>query len=150
MAQASTNNNEPLTNELLERLLASATPEAYLSGNETFDRTLSDYLTQLLDEKQLKKSEVIRASAVNSTYAYQLFSGDRDTPSRDVAIKLAFGLRCSLVEAQRLLRYAGVAELWCKLRRDAIIIHCLSTGMTREQCDDELYRMGEPTLVSEE
>lgn len=37
------------------------------------------------------------------------------------------------IETQRLLRLAGVSELYCRQRRDAT--------------DDELYRMNEPMLL---
>ena len=60
---------------------------------------------------------------------------------------LAFGLRATLRETQRLLRLAGVSELWPKVRRDAIIIWCIERGYTREQCDDELYRLRESTIL---
>ena len=63
---------------------------------------------------------------------------------------LAFGLGCSLVEAQRLLRLAGASELWSRNRRDAIIIFCLEHGMNRAQTDDELWRLGEKTLLDGE
>lgn len=139
----------PLTEELLERLLASATPEAYLAANDVDTRDLAAYLHDLLAEKGLTRAEVIRASGLNATFCYQVFQGTRHI-GRDNAIMLAFGLRCTLREAQRLLRHAGVSELWCRLRRDAIIIHCLSAGLTRVQCDDELWRLGEPTLLAED
>ena len=57
-------------------------------------------------------------------------------------------LRCSLRETQRLLRLAGVSELWAKVRRDAIIIWCINQGYTREQCDDQLWSLGEKTLLA--
>ena len=38
-------------------------------------------------------------------------------------------------------------ELWCKQRRDAIIIWCIRNGFDRIATDDELYRMGEATLL---
>ena len=60
---------------------------------------------------------------------------------------IAYGLRCDLTETQRLLRLAGTAELWPKVRRDAVVIWCIQAGLTREQCDDELYALGEPTLL---
>lgn len=60
---------------------------------------------------------------------------------------LAFGLGCSLRETQRLLRLAGVSELWPKTRRDAIIIWCVNNGKTMQECDDELWRLGEKTLL---
>ena len=140
---------EQLTDELLEQLLASATPEAYLSEAPTEDRSLAEYALALLDAKGLKRSEVIRESGLNATFAYQIFQGTRH-PGRDSAIMLAFGLGCDLRETQRLLRLAGVAELWCKLRRDAILIYAVQHGYTRAQADDELYRLGEKTLLSED
>lgn len=140
---------EPLTDELLRQLLASATPEAYLLQTKLPDRSLADYAQQLLTEKHLRKSDVIRASGLNTTFAYQVFQGTRNI-GRDNAIMLALGLRCTLQETQRLLRLAGVSELWCKVRRDAVIIFCIEHGMTRAECDDELYRLGEDTLLSSE
>lgn len=137
---------EPLTDELLQQLLQSATPEAYLAQADLPERSLPDYLFALLNEKNLHRADVIRASGLNATFAYQVFQGTRRI-GRDHAIMLAFGLGCTLVETQRLLRLAGVSELWCKVRRDAIIIYCVDRGMTREECDDELFRLGEPTLL---
>lgn len=51
------------------------------------------------------------------------------------------------IETQRLLRLAGVSELYCRRRRDAIIIWCLRQGRDRVATDDELYRMNEPMLL---
>lgn len=140
---------ERMTDELLQQLLASASPDAYLAQNKLPNRSLADYLQQLLKEKGLRRSEVFRAAGINNTFGYQAFSGERNL-GRNNAIMMAFGLRCTLQEAQRLLRLAGASELWPKVPRDAIIIFCLEHGMTRVQCDDELYRLGEPTLLSAE
>jgi len=140
---------EQLTDELLERLLASASPEAYLSTMEPEDRTLSEYLFSLLHDKGLSRSEVFEAAGIDRTHGYQVFEGTRKV-GRDRAIMLAFGLRCTLRETQHLLRFAGVAELWCKVRRDAIIIYCIEHGFDRTECDDTLYRMGERTLLPED
>ena len=43
-----------------------------------------------------------------------------------------------------------MSELYCKNRRDAIIIYCIDKGYTLAECDDELYRLGEQTLVPRE
>jgi hypothetical protein len=146
-ARPADTDDEPLTTELLEKLLASRSPEAYLSGVKMSDSTLPDYLARLLDEHGLTRSQVIRASGLNATFCYQVFQGTRH-PGRDNAIMLSFGLGCTLRETQRLLRHAGVSELWCKKRRDAIIIFCVEHGMTRERCDDKLYELGEKTLLA--
>ena len=140
---------EPLTEELLQRLLEASSPEAYLDETATDDRELSDYLYDLIEARGLSRAEVARASAVNATFVYQIFAGMRKV-SRDNVIKLALGIGCSLRETQRLLRHAGVSGLWCKKRRDAIIIYCINQGMSLAQTDDTLYRMQEDTLVSAE
>lgn len=138
---------ERLTDELLEQLLAAATPEAYLAETGLEEKGFSAYLNELLAVKGLKMSEVIREAGLNATYCYQFFSGTRSNPGRDYAIQLAFGLRCSLIEAQRLLRRAGLSELWAKVPRDAVIIYALEHGYTRAQADDDLFRLGFETLV---
>lgn len=139
--------DERLTEDLLARLLASETPKEYLDCDVTFDRELRDYLFELLDDRGMKRADVVRASGVNVTVVYDIFAG-KSLPGRDRAIMLAFGLKCSLRETQRLLRLAGVAELWPKVRRDAIVIWCIERGKTREECDEELWNFGEQTLFA--
>ena len=136
---------EILTEDLLARLLTAEKPESYLDQGETIDRTLPDYLFELLEDRGMKRAEVVRGSGVNVTVVYDIFAG-KSVPGRDRAIMLAFGLKCDLRETQRLLRLAGASELWPKVRRDAIIIWCINQSMTRSECDDELWRLGEKTL----
>lgn len=138
--------DERLTEDLLKRLLESATLEDYLEQEDPVDRQLVDYLAELLADRGIKRSQVVQESGVNGTVVYDVFSG-KCKPGRDNAIMLAFGLRCSLRETQRLLRLAGVSELWPKVRRDAIIIWCIDHKMNREKCDDELWQLGEKTLL---
>ena len=145
MAEKNGAPQERLTEELLERLLAAQTPEAYLDQDLTIDRELPDYLHELLAAKGLKRADVVRASGLNGTFVYDVFAG-KSRLGRDHALMLAFGLGCDLRETQRLLRLDGVSELWPKLRRDAVIIWCVEHGFTRSQADDELYRLGEKTL----
>ena len=138
---------ERLTEELLERLLAASVPEAYLDAPDTtVDRALTDYLAELLAAKGLRRADVVRASGINPTVVYDIFAG-KSRPGRDHAIMLAFGLGCNLRECQRLLRLAGVSELWCKVRRDAVLIWCVENGLSRTAADDELWRLGEKTLL---
>ena len=141
---------ERLTEDLVKRLMASGTLEAYLAEDgATIDRALTDYLAELLVERHLKRADVVRDSGVNGTFVYDIFKG-KSAPGRDTAIMLAFGLRCDVRETQRLLRLAGVSELWPKRRRDAIILWCIKQGMSRAACDDELFRLGEATLLDPE
>lgn len=137
---------EHLTEELLDRLLSSTSIEQYLDEEPVTTRTLTDYLFERMEAHGLKRADVVRATGINATVVYDVFSG-KSRPGRDHAIMLAFGLQCTLRETQRLLRLAGVSELWCKHRRDAIIIWCIRNGFDRIATDDELYRLGEPTLL---
>lgn len=140
---------DQLTEELLQRLLSCTSPEAYLEKAPIDSRTLAEYLHELLAAHGMKRADVARGSAVNATFVYQVFDGTRQV-GRENAIKLAFGMGCNLRETQRLLRHAGVSELWCKSRRDAIIIYCIEHGYSLVRCDEELYRLGEDTLVPQE
>ena len=136
---------ERLTEDLLRHIIAASSPDEYLAEGETVDRSLSDYLFDLLRERGIKRADVVRASGLHQTVVYDIFSG-KSYSGRDNAIMLAFGLGCDLVETQRLLRLAGVSELWPKVRRDAIVIWSIKEGLSREECDDELWRLGEKTL----
>jgi hypothetical protein len=137
---------EHLTEDLLARLLSSSTPEEYLrEPGAIVDRSLASYVTDLLRSRGLKRADVVRASGLNGTFVYDIFAG-KSKPGRDHAIMLAVGLGCNLRETQRLLRLAGVSELWPKVRRDAIIIWCIQHRYDRFQIDDELWHMDEQTL----
>ena len=137
---------ERLTEDLLARLLASPSPQDYLEEGLTCERSLAGYLHELLASKGLTRADVYRASGLNPTVVYDAFAG-KSRLGRNNALMMAFGLGCSLRETQRLLRLAGVAELYPKVRRDAIIIWCIDHGLSREGCDDELWRFGEKTLL---
>lgn len=139
---------ERLTEDLLKRLLASSSMDDYLDEEgSVVELTLSSYLADLLKEKGLKRADVVRGSSLNATVVYDIFAG-KSRPGRDHAIMLALGLRCDLAQTQRLMRLAGVSVLWCKNRRDAIIIWGIDKGFDRAQIDDELWRLGEKTLFA--
>lgn len=141
-----TTKREILTDELLDRLLASGSIDAYLDEERPRDYEFVDYLRFLLARHGLKRADVARASGVNATVVYDVFSG-KSRPGRDHAVRLAFGLGCDLRETQRLLRLAGLSELYCRQRRDAIVIWCMDHGFDLASTDDELHRFSEPTLT---
>lgn len=136
---------EPLTEELLEELLEAPDPIRFAEENHIATRSLSDYLEQLLDEKGLERARVVREAGLNETFGYQIFMGQRGA-SRNKVLQLAFAMRLSLREANRLLQAAGSNGLYCKNRRDAIVIFCLERGHSLQKTDEELYRFGEETI----
>lgn len=136
---------EPLTEELLEELLASSDPKAFADEHRIGSRSLADYLQTLLDERGLERADVVRAAGLNETFGYQIFMGQRGA-SRNKVLQLAFAMGLTLRECNRLLQAAGANELYCKNRRDAIIIFCLDRGYSLQKTDEELYRFGEETI----
>jgi len=137
---------EPLTDDLLKQLLDAPDIGAFVDGHASTPLNLSYYLADLLERTGARGSDVIHRSGLNETFAYQIFSGDRKC-TRDKALQLAFAFPLGLDETNHLLLHAGVSELYCRNRRDAIIIFCLSHGYSLGETDDELYARGEATIT---
>lgn len=137
--------DEPLTERLLAELLDAPSIDAFVSTHESVERSLSDYLNQLLASKGLSRPRVIRAAGLNPTFGYQIFTGQRN-PSRDKVLQLTLAMGCTLTETNRALQAAGHSALYCKSRRDAIIIFCIERGCDLHGTDEELYRFGERTV----
>lgn len=136
---------EPLTEDMLTELLEAPDPAQFIDRAEVGRRDLSGYLNQLLEERGLRRAAVVRAAGINETFGYQIFIGARKA-SRDNLLKIAFALGLPLREANRLLQAGGANELYCKNRRDAIIIFAISHGYSLQKTEEELYRFGEPTI----
>ncbi len=137
--------NEPLTEELLQELLCAPDPQTFTKKHRAKRRDVSSYLQQLLDERGLRRIDVIHEAGLNETFGYQIFTGQRNA-SRDKILQLVFAMQLSLTEANRLMQTAGVNELYCKNRRDAIIIFCLTNRYSLQRTDEELYRFNESTI----
>ncbi len=136
---------EPLTEELLQDLLDAPDPKTYVDKNKITDRSLPEYLQLLLDEHGLERAEVVRSAGINDTFGYQIFMGQRGA-SRNKILQLAFAMKLSLKETNRLLQAAGANELYCKNRRDAIIIFCLEHDCSLRETDEQLYKFEEATI----
>ena len=137
--------SEPLTDELLSELLDSSSIDDYVEHHDFIERTLSEYLRQLLDEKHLERARVVRMADLNETYGYQIFTGAR-RPTRNKVLQIAFAMALTLKETNRALTAAGASVLTCKDRRDAIIIFCIDRSCSLQKVNEELYRLGEDTI----
>lgn len=135
------------TDELMDALNESSSIQEYMNKEQNYliDSTLSDYLNQLIEEKSLKKSIVIKNSELNEIYGYQIFSGKR-IPSRDKLLSLSFGMKLSFEETQSLLKYAGFAPLYPKQKRDSLIIWGKTHQFSIYQINELLFSEDETTL----
>ncbi len=149
-AAVSVSGSTQKSTETLRSELKNATDiEDYLAVNRSYllpgTQSLSRHLTSLLHQKKLKRGEVARASLLDRVYVYQIFSGRR-TPSRSKLIALAFGMRLSADETQRMLKLSGNLELYARCRRDALILFALEKGMNIQQANELLFAHEEKLL----
>lgn len=108
------------------------------------------YLATLLKKYSISKNEAINNSAISQIYGYQIFSGKRPNPSRDKILQLIFGMSLNLEDSQRLLKLAGVSELYPRIKRDSIILFAINKGLTIEKCDELLFELGEKTIINKD
>lgn len=87
--------------------------------------SFQDYINQLMLEKNIEKSAIIRDSLIPRTYAYQIFQGSKQA-GRDKVLQLAFAMKLDLDETNRLLTIAQHNHLYAKQQRDALVIFGIS------------------------
>lgn len=135
------------TSLLLEVLKSKNNYEEVVCTQPTFvNSTLSEYLNELIKVKNLKKAEVILASGLERTYAYQIFSGKK-TPARDKLLALAIGMKLTFDEVQHLFKVNGYAQLYPKNKRDNIIIFALYKGQSMMELNANLLTMNEEIII---
>lgn len=135
------------TGSLQQELMQTANLQEFLSENtENFSSgSLPDMLGRLVDECGMCKAEIARRASMSEIYLHQIFAGRRN-PSRSRIICLCFGLGATIAQAQELLKLGGLAQLYPKNRRDAIILFGLSHEMTLSEVNDRLFQEDEETL----
>ncbi len=134
------------TSELWAQLFKAPSIGSYLSmhGNSSLP-TFSDYLSQLADERGMKRESVVARAGLERTFGHRLFNGTRN-PSRDTVLQLAFGFGLSTDETQQLLKVARQSPLHPKVKRDAIVAYCLHNKQTLMDAQQVLYEQGLPLL----
>lgn len=132
------------TDKLIDTLKNTENVQEYIKTNVN-NQTLSEKLFDLLKDKNISKSEVIKSAEINEIYGYQIFSGNR-IPSRDKLLCICFGLSLTLEEIQDLLKCTGYAPLYPRLKRDSIIIFCINKKCSVVETNQKLFDNEEPLL----
>lgn len=120
------NKKKKSTEELLDILKNKHdTLSEYLeeNNNQFINDNISSILNKILLDKHLEKRTVIKKSGLNSNYAYQLFNGKKNNPSRNMIICLCIGMNLTLEETQKVLKECKFSVLYPKIERDSIIIY---------------------------
>ena len=128
------------TSDLLKELNSTSNIDSYLKDNENYiiNQTLCKYLYELIEAKNLSKSEIIRKSDINEIYAYQIFSGKR-FPSRNKLIRICIGAEFTLEEINNVMTVAEFSPLYPKIKRDSIIIFGIRNEKSILQINELLY-----------
>lgn len=131
------------TSEMLKELERCEEFRAFYRANKPLlaDRSVADYLNELVAAKRLKKADIIRRSQLSEPYGYQIFSGYR-VPERPKLLSLAIGMQLDLQEVQALLKHAGYAALYVKNEFDCVIIFGICKRLSVLDINALLYDYG--------
>ena len=135
------------TSKIVEELKECSDFKKFYAGNREFvkDKTLSEYLGALIEEKGLVRSAIIKKSELSEIYAYQIISGVR-RPERKKLLALTVGMGLDLEETQRLLKVAGYPELYVKNTFDCIVMYGICRKMSVMEINEMLYDYGADTI----
>ncbi len=135
------------TSKIVEELELCSDFKSFYNENREYmvSSALFEMLERLLNEKQLKKSLVIKEAEISEVYAYQIFSGLR-VPERKKLLCLAIAMKLSLDEVQTLLKCAGYSTLYVKLPFDSIVLFGICKKMTVVEINELLFEYGLETL----
>ena len=135
------------TSEIVKEL--GLCPDFQTFYEENKEHMISADLAQLLDEllkqKGLKKSQVIKDSELSEVYGYQIFSGVR-IPERKKLLCLAVSMHLNIEETQILLKCAGYSQLYVKMPFDSVVLYGLCKEMSVVEINELLYQYDLETL----
>ena len=82
---------------------------------------------------------------MSEVYLHQVFSGRRK-PSRDRLLCICIGMGATLEETQRLLEQATYAQLYPRIKREAILCHGIVHHTPLSEINETLFAENEKTL----
>lgn len=128
------------TSKIVEELGLCPDFKTFYRENKDYMVTdsLSSLLGRLLEQKGLKKAQVIKNAELSEVYGYQIFSGIR-VPERKKLLCLAVGMGLNIDEVQQLLKFAGYPQLYVKLPFDSVVLYGLCKAMSVVQINELLY-----------
>ena len=135
------------TDGLQQELMDSPDLTLFLSQNQEqfVNKSVSELLNHLFEEKNISKAALAKKAGMSEIYLHQIFAG-RQNPSRNRLLCLCYGLEASVEETQELLKLCGMAQLYPKLKRDAIIYYGLLHKLSLFEINDKLFDENEETL----
>lgn len=135
------------TDDLQQELMNSQDLSVFLSQNQDqfVNKSVAELLNYLFEKKNISKAALAKQAGMSEIYLHQIFAGRRN-PSRNRLLCLCYGLNASIEETQELLRLSKMAQLYPKLKRDAIIYYGLAHELNLFEINDKLFDENEETL----
>ena len=138
--------NKP-TDDLQNELMSEPSFDSYMNENRPFfsQQSVAELLTALYEQQDISKAALARKAGMSEVYLHQVFAGRRN-PSRDRLLCLCVGLGVTLEETQRLLKQASYAQLYPKIKRDAIISYGIIHQVGLREINEKLVAEREKPL----
>ena len=135
------------TDDLNQELMSAPDIDSYIKNNQTSfaERSVTELLASFYERQGLSKAELARRSCMSEVYLHQVFAGRRN-PSRDKLLCLCIGMELSFDETQELLKEAAYAQLYPRIKREAVIIHGIVHHTPLEEINDRLFVEDEAAL----
>lgn len=123
--------------------------EQYSFENKSYflDCDVSRFWKELIEEKKLKKNDIINKADIGYTFFYYIIKGKKH-PSRDMVIRILIAISADIDVFQEALRLYEWAALYPKIKRDSIIIYAINHKLTLHQTEELLEKNGERSLIS--
>lgn len=138
------------TDDLMNTLQSTSPSELKDYLQEHFregEPAFPSYIDMLLEQKKLKRQDVLIKANLPQKYGYKLLTGEAHTTDRDKILRICFSMEMTLKETQRALKLYGMNELYPKIKRDVLLIVALGQkNFDIDQVNDMLIREGESPL----
>jgi len=106
------------------------------------DSRLGNYLDDLVYKSGKKAHTVSEDAHLSSAYVEHIINKRTKQPKRDPLICIAFAVGATVEELGYLLKYAGLAPLYVRRKRDVIIWFGLMKGEALETVNNNLIDRG--------
>ena len=116
----------------------------------TSPHPFADYMRRKLREKGRLQQEVFLAADLSENYGYKLIAEEKHTRQRDTILRLCLAARFQAEEVQEALILYGMAPLYARLPRDAVLLAAIWRKIhDLQEVNGLLLRCGQAPLVED-
>lgn len=114
----------------------------------TDPRPFTTYMRSKFREKGLLQQNVFLAADLSENFGYKLIAEEKHTRQRDLILRLCLAARFQQEEVQEALIRYGMAPLWWRFPRDAVLLAAFGNGVhDLQKVNALLEQHGQPPLV---